>query len=203
MHTLLITLPKPCLNVTGQLLNDLGCDLISLVSIIKRAAAPGFLKPQSTSDQAFLRISDKSSSVTKIGFIGYCPVLSGNLVPLLAGNWVLNVQCWVCAKVWDAVNAIAQMRAAHEPKVYGRGIQRAEESVKMVPILPLKITAQGVSKTEGCLLDWRVWIYGVCFLTWAWTSFTLKLYGNYLFVKLLLTLHSKGCQCNDSGIVVR
>lgn len=72
-----------------------------------------------------------------------------------------------------------------------RGIWRLEESVKMVPILPLKITAQSVSKPEGCLLDWRVWIYGVCFLTWAWTSFTLKLDGNYLFVKLFVTLHSK------------
>lgn len=38
---------------------------------------------------------------------------------MLAGNWVLIVQCWVCAKVWDAVNAIAQMRAEYEPKVDG------------------------------------------------------------------------------------
>lgn len=47
------------------------------------------------------------------------------------------------------------MRAEREPKVYGRGIRRTEESGKMVPILPLKITAQSVSKPEGCLLDWR------------------------------------------------
>lgn len=82
--------PNPHLNVTGQLLNDLGCDLISPVFIIKEIAAPDFLKPQSTSDQAFLRISDKSISVTKIVFNGHCPVLSGNLVPMLAGNGVLE-----------------------------------------------------------------------------------------------------------------
>lgn len=29
------------------------------------------------------------------------------------------------------------------------------------------------------------------FLTWAWTSFTLLLYGNYLIVKLFVTLQSK------------
>lgn len=121
MHILLITLPNPHLNVTGQLLNDLGCDLISPVSIIKRAATPEFLKPQSTSDGAFLRTSDKIISVTKIVFNSYCPLFSGNLVLMLAGNWVLIVQCWVCAKVWDAVNAIAQMRAEYEPKVDGQG----------------------------------------------------------------------------------
>lgn len=73
------------------------------------------------------------------------------------------MQCWVCAKVWDALNAIAQMRAEHEPKVYSQGNFFTEESGKMVPILPLKITAQNVSKPEGCFLDWRVWIYRVCF----------------------------------------
>lgn len=53
------------------------------------------------------------------------------------------------------------------PKLMVREIQRTEESVKMVPILQLQIAAQSVSKPEGCLLDWRVWIYGDCFLTWA------------------------------------
>lgn len=61
MHIFLIK--KPHLNVTGQLLNDLGCDLVSLVSVIKILTTSSFLKPQST--------SDKSISVIKIAFNGY------------------------------------------------------------------------------------------------------------------------------------
>lgn len=71
MHVLLVTLPNPHLNVTDQLLNHLGCDLISPVSTIKRAATPEFLKPQSTSDGAFLITSDKIISVTKVVFNSY------------------------------------------------------------------------------------------------------------------------------------
>lgn len=77
MHVFLIALPNPHLNVTGQLLNDLGWDLFSPVFIIKGAAIPELLKPQSTSDEVFLRASNKSISVTKIMFNGYCPVYLG------------------------------------------------------------------------------------------------------------------------------
>lgn len=62
---------KMHLNVRGQLLNNLGCDLVSLVSLIQIVTTSSFLKPQSTSGKGILRTFDKSIYVIKILFNRY------------------------------------------------------------------------------------------------------------------------------------